>query len=476
MRNSYIQFCKTIASGSIIKRLSLALLVSATLIFLQACNTSSGTYTYNTKPWLTPTGTPIESAEPPSDLSVAAVQRQPLGTPTMRQSTTRAPNQGGPTVKVAILLPLSGQHTKLGQSMLGAAQMAVFDLGHQNFELMPYDTMGTSAGARNAARRALNDGTKLVLGPVFSSAVKAARQVTQGANINMIAFSTDWSLANSHTYLIGFLPFDQIERVMYYAGYTGLNRICAISPNDAYGSAVVSAYHAIAPRAGITPCVERFSTRKNSLSTALRNLSNYNQRQAIKKSKEKALIAQGQTPEQARINVASIEEMPEELPFDAILMPVGGSLAREVGSYLSHYDLPPGKVRRIGTGLMDDSALAQDKSLRGAWFAAPEPQARTKFERRYHQFYSKTPPRLASIAYDATALAAILARIGLKENGHPAYNRTAITNPNGFSGVDGIFRFRPDGIVERGLAILEYKDGHINVVDNAPKTFQNLAH
>jgi ABC-type branched-subunit amino acid transport system substrate-binding protein len=465
MRDLYNQFRKTTLN---------TLLASCVLILLQACSTSSGTYTNNTKPWLTPTGAPIESAEPPSDLSVAAVKRQALDAPDIRRNNIHPQNQGGPTIRVAILLPLSGENSKLGQSMLGAAQMAVFDLGHKNFELMPYDTMGTPAGARIAAHNALNDGAKLILGPVFAPAVKAARQVTQSANVNMIAFTTDWSLANSQTYLIGFLPFDQVERVMNYSDYKGLKRICAISPSDTYGNAVVSTYNSIAPRAGITPCIERFNTNKNSLSTSLRRLSNYDQRQAIKASKERALIAEGKTPEQARLILASTKT-PEDLPFDAILMPVGGPLASEVGSYLSHYDLPSEKVRRIGTGLMDDNTLAHDKSLNGAWFAAPEPQARVKFKRRYNQFYSNTPPRLASLAYDATALAAILAQIGLKKNGEPAYNRESITNPNGFSGVDGIFRFRPDGIVERGLAILEYKNGHIKVVDNAPKTFQNLS-
>jgi hypothetical protein len=351
MRDLYTQFRKTIESCSLLKILSLALLASGAMLFLQACTTSSGTYTYNARPWMTSTGAPIESEEPPSDLSVAAVERQTLDSPTTGYNKTQRPQQGGPNVKVAILLPLSGEQSKLGQSMLNAAQMAVFDLGHKNFELMPYDTMGTPSGARNAARSALNDGAKLVLGPVFSPAVKAARQVTQDANVNMVAFSTDWSLASPGTYLIGFLPFDQIERVLYYAGHTGLGRICAISPDDAYGSAVVSAYYAIAPHAGMEPCVERFSTRQNSLSNALRSLSNYNQRQATKKAKEQALIDEGKTPEQARITVAA-SETPEDFPFDAVLMPVGGSLAREVGNYLNHYDLPPEKVRRIGTGLM----------------------------------------------------------------------------------------------------------------------------
>ncbi len=477
MRDLYTQFRKTKFSRSILTTLSMTVLIITSMILLQACTSSSdSSYNYNTKPWLTPSGAPIDPAKPPSDLTVGAVQRQPLGSPLTKRGKAIQSAAQTPSVKVAILLPLSGQSAQLGQSMLNAAQMAVFDLGHQNFELMPYDTMGSPVGARNAARNALNDGATLVLGPVFSPAVKAARQVTQDANVNMIAFTTDWSLANSQTYLIGFLPFDQIERVIYYAGYTGLNRVCAIVPSDAYGNAVVSAYHVAAPRAGIqTSCVERFSTRKNSLSTALRGLSNYNQRQSNKSAREQALINEGKTPDQARI-IAAKEALSEEMPFDAILMPVGGALAREVGSYLNHYDLPPEKVRRLGTGLMDDEILAQDKSLAGAWFAAPEPQARSKFENRYNRFYRETPPRLASLSYDATALAAILARIGLKENGHPAYDNASITNPNGFSGVDGIFRFRPDGIVERGLAILEYRNGHIEVVDNAPKTFQNLSH
>ncbi len=446
----------------------------------QACTTDSGTYKYNAKPWLTPTGAPIASQEPPNDLSVAAVQKQELNAPVI-SAKNRASSQNfhhdNSAVKVAILLPLSGQQAKLGQAMLNAAQMALFDLGHKSFDLRPYDTMGIPAGARNAARNALRDGAELILGPVFSSSVKAAKQVIKNTNINMIAFSTDWLLADSHTYLIGFLPFDQVERVMYYASYTGLKRICVISPSDAYGSAVISAYQALAPRIGIeNPCIRQFSARKHSLSTALRDLSNYNQRQAIKKAKEQELIEQGKTPEQARMIIATTEETQEELPFDAILMPVGGSLAREVGSYLSSYDLPPEKVRRIGTGLMDDISLAQDKYLKGAWFASPEPQSRGKFEHRYNQFYRKTPPRLASLAYDATALATILARIGLKENGRPAYDRASITNPNGFSGIDGIFRFRPDGLVERGLAVLEYKDGNISVIDSAPKTFQKLSY
>ncbi|MDH5723347.1 MAG: penicillin-binding protein activator [Alphaproteobacteria bacterium] len=399
---------------------------------------------YNAQPWQNNPDDIKPAQDNPGDLRVPGVESQALGEPLSAQDT----NGATPIVRVGILLPLSGQHAGLGQSMLQAAHMALMDMGHGNFELMPRDTAGTSEGARKAAREALNDGAQLILGPVFSDSVRAVRPIAQSADVNVIAFSTDWHLANRNTYLIGFLPFDQVERVIRFASMQGLSRIGVISPEDSYGNGVVSAFQAITenyPASSVR--VERFSTKSSSLGPVMARFTDYQQR----KSTDNAY----------------------GMPFDAVLMPVGGALARQVGSFLNHYDMPPSAVRRLGTGLMDDPSLAKDKSLDGMWFAAPDPQARKKFEQHYKSLYYTEPERIASLAYDATALAAVLARSGIKQKGYPAFDAASITNPNGFYGVDGIFRFRSDGIVQRGLAMLEFRNGKIVVIDRAPKSFQN---
>ncbi len=414
------------------------LLVIMASFFLHGCGGGSSGYN---NPWVMPSDA-APAAEVPNDLSVASVEKHTLEAPANGTS-----QPGSPPVRVAILLPLSGPNAKLGESMLNAAQMALFDVGGDSFELMPKDTMGTPDGARNAAHAAVRDGAALVLGPVFSPSVKAARQVTQSANINMIAFSTDWTLANYRTFLIGFLPFDQVERVTRYASRSGFRRIGVLSPEDSYGNAVVSAYRAISRDAGVVNSrVERFSPDGKDISIIIRKFSDYDARQS-----------------------AQDKHGP---PFDAVLMPVGSTMARQLSSFLNHYDLPPDQVKRLGTGLMDDISLATDKSLAGAWFAAPSPKTRGKFERRFKNTYGVGPLRISSLAYDATALAAILARAGVTQTGKPAFDQRSISNPNGFSGVDGIFRFRSDGIVERGLAVLEYRNGAIVEIDPAPRTFQ----
>ena len=132
----------------------------------------------------------------------------------------------------------------------------------------------------------------------------------------------------------------------------------------------------------------------------------------------------------------------------------------------------PTTVRRIGTGLWDDPNIIRQSNMEGAWFAAPSPHARAKFEREYQDIYGNEPVRLATLAYDATALAAILALRGYSSPAHaPAYNHASFTDARGFNGINGIFRFNQDGVVERGLAVLEIKNKQLIEIDPAPTRF-----
>jgi len=310
-----------------------------------------------------------------------------------------------PPVKVAVLLPLSGTNAALGQSMLQAAQLAVFDLGYDNFELMPRDT---STGAGAAATSAVMDGAQLILGPLFAEEVRAVKSATAGRNINVIAFSTDWTLAGGNTFMMGFLPFGQVERVARYAAANGLKRAAVAAPADQYGSTTSTLFESEAQKNGIV------------ITRALSDAYGY----------------------------------------DAVFIPAGGAALSEILQRVSAKS-----AKKLGTGLWDDPRVAADPAMQGAWFAAPSPTTRANFESRFAATYGARPQRLASLAYDATALAAALAKSG-------GFDAARLTNPNGFAGVDGIIRFNRSGLVERGMAVLEIRGGRIVEIDPAPTSFQ----
>ncbi len=315
------------------------------------------------------------------------------------------PAQPTGTVKVAILLPLSGSNAAVGQSMLQAAQLAIFDLGYDNFELMPHDT---ATGAGPAATTAIRDGAGLILGPLFADDVRAVKAATSGSGVNVIAFSTDWTLAGGNTYMMGFLPFGQVERIAQYAASKGLKRAAVAAPADTYGSTTSSLFESEAQKNGMV------------ITRALSDANGY----------------------------------------DAVFIPAGGSALSGILQRVTNKG-----AKKLGTGLWDDPRVASDPAMNGAWFAAPSPRARAGFESRYAQTYGSRPQRIASMAYDATALAAALSKAG-------GFTPSNLTNPNGFAGVDGIIRFNKSGLVERGMAVLEIRNGAITEIDPAPNSFQ----
>jgi ABC-type branched-subunit amino acid transport system substrate-binding protein len=322
--------------------------------------------------------------------------------------------------KVALLLPLSGKNAALGQAMLNAAQQAVFDMAPQSFELMPRDTNG---GAEKAAKDAISGGAQLFIGPLFASDVAAVKPLAQSSNVNMLALSTDVSLAEPGVYVMGFAPSPQVERVVSYAAKKGAYRFAAVIPATAYGDLVKRAFtESVRNSGGVVEIV-------------------------VSPSQIGGLAARkGQ--------------------IDALFLPLGGNELKKAAENLLSIGFNPMEVKILGTGLWDEPGIGKlSEFLVGGWYAASEPYARENFVSGYIKNYGEEPPRLATLAYDATALSAVLAGRGGR------FDRFSLGNQSGFAGLDGIFRFTPYGVTERGLSINEITHDGSRIIDPSPSSF-----
>lgn len=338
----------------------------------------------------------------------------------------------------AILLPLSGPSAALGQALLNAAQQAVFDAEAAGFELMPRDTGSGGEKAEMAARDAVASGAQLLIGPLFAANVPAVHAIAQQANLEVMALSSDVSKAERGVYIMGFSPKAQVERIVGFAAANGARRFAALLPQDAYGTLIGAAFRdAVAQNGGALVAMEtcNFAAARSQASVPLPCLN--------------AIAAKrGQ--------------------LDALLLPEGGDDLTLIANRLAAMGLGPDHVKLLGTGLWDVPGLGQRvPALVGGWYATTDPAAREDFVKSYRTAYGQEPPRLATLAYDATALAAILSRRGA------AYDTYALTNQGGFSGLDGVFRLRPDGLVERGLAVLQVTPSTPSVLSPAPTSFAN---
>lgn len=375
----------------------------------------------------------------------------------------------GQTPKVALLLPMSGPFAKIGTAMRQAAELALFEIADKGFEMTPIDTGGTPEGARRAAQQARAAGAHLILGPLLSGSVQAVKEELENDDINIIAFSTDAGVAGGKVYLMGFLVAPQIDRIVAYASQQGLKRIAVVAPEGAYGNAVVAAFQKAVEKYQVTDAgTLLYPTESADMTKVFRAFTNYDVRAA--KLLRAIAKTHGKTDARSRRARAKAKrDIKVDVPeWDAVIIADGGARLLLAASMLAFYDVNPDKVQYLGTGQWDDPTVAREPNLKGGWFAAPPPEARAKFVAKFKAQFKSNPPRIATLAYDAVALAAVLAR----SEGGANFGPDAIASANGFIGIDGIFRFLPTGLSQRGLAVLEVAEDEIRMIGNAPKTFE----
>ena len=398
-------------------------------------------------------------------------------------------------VRVGLLVPLTGNSAKLGEILRNAAMMSLFDISSQRLILQFYDTQGTPEGAREAAELAVSQGVELIIGPVFSKSVRAVRPVTHSADISVITFSSDPSNLGDGIYTISTLTSQQVEHIVRYACDKGYKRLAVISQDNATGDIISMAAKAAVDSCGgmITkaafydPIAADLQTAVQSvMPKTMEELETEREEEVKRLEKSKELVMQGkpvlmkneETEEMEEVNMsmdqlqAIIDALKEKelvrdpFEFDAILISEEGSHLRSLGALFSFYDVPS-DIRILGTSQWASSRPSREPALIGGWFSHLPSEGFSVFAQRYKELYGEKPPRIASQAYDAVALAAILAETG-------SFSYENLTTVSGFKGVDGLFRLLPNGLSERGLQVLGVEKKGFVTLSPALEVFESV--
>jgi len=375
----------------------------------------------------------------------------------------------GEPIKVGILLPLSGRNATVGQNLLEAAEMALYDIGDDRLVLVPGDTGDTPGQTATATQELLDKGVEVILGPLFSANVSTAAPIANAEGVNLIAFSNSRDVAAPGAYLMGFLPGAEVKRIVDFARGHGLKRFAALIPNSDYGNLVLQEFQkAVTADGGHLEKIEIYPRDTQGLDDYVRRLADYDRREKLLNQDKADLRSYGDDDlaHDALTDLAGRETL-GDVDFDAVFIPEGGIVLRALAPLLPYYDIDPEHVKLLGTGLWDDTNVSREPAMIGGWFAAPEPAAAKIFSQRFTKTFGAAPPRIASLAYDAMALAATLS----KDPPEKRFSMAAITDPNGFKGVDGVIRFNADGTSDRGLAVLQVEKAGFDVISPAPHSF-----
>lgn len=414
--------------------------------------------------------------------------------------------------KIGMLLPLSGRFGKLGQQMANAAHIAVPDGHGVTLDIRDTDAPGQSA--ESAARAAIDQGDRVILGPLTAQQTAAVSAITQPVGIPEFAYTSDEAQARPGVWVMGITVGQQVNRLVDAATAEGRKSFAAFLPESALGHALGDALlKACAARNLTSPQIVFHTSAPDSIVSGLKTLANWQSRQdqvaqqvqaakpvepdainplgsepaapspqpalpagasmagqggAQSPAPASAVGGSSQNPSQAANQTAVPVIAPP--PFDALLLGDTGLQLATVIDGLKQSSVDPHQTRILGPALW--SAFAGKLgALQGSWFAAPDPAARADFVQRYRARYGYAPSVLANVAYDTATMAAVLSQ---QPDG---FSQTSLLRPDGFAGSDGTFALNANGEVSRGLAVFEIMPGGgVKTASAAPRRLSHATH
>lgn len=356
---------------------------------------------------------------------------------------------GGPRIDtsrpipVALLVPAGGGNAAddaLAASLENAARLAMRELDGVMIDLRVYNTAGNASRAAEVARQAVSEGAKVILGPVYAQNAAAAGRAAGG--VNVLAFSNNPEVAGGNVFVLGNTFQNTANRLVRYAAASGKGNILVVSGQN---SAEELGRNAVVRAISSTPGAESagglsFEVSQTGVINAVPDITS-----AARQTGADAIFLTSGTD--------------GAIPFLAQLLPENG--------------LNPAEIQYIGLQRWDIPASARTlPGLQGGWFAIPDPTLQDQFQSRYLGAFGAQPHAIAGLAYDGIAAIGALAKAGNTD----ALTGAALTQPQGFAGVNGVFRLRGDGTTERGLAIAQVQNKEIVVIDPAPRSFSGAGY
>ncbi|MFP7674215.1 penicillin-binding protein activator [Marivita sp. S0852] len=350
---------------------------------------------------------------------------------------------GGPRVDtaspvpVALLVPRSDSSAgAVASSMENAARLALASLDGVQIDLRVYDTAGNAQQAATQAERAVAEGAKIILGPLYGEASNAAGVAVADNGVNVMSFSNNPSIAGGNVFILGPTFRNTANRLLGYAARQGKNSVVIVHPQNLEGEFGKAAIQAAAAQNGVrVAAVESFAFSQESVNAAVPRI-----RDSVQSN--------------GADSVFLTSTAAGALPMFLQLLPEAG--------------LSPATTQYMGLARWDvPTQILSMPGAQGGYFTLSDPGATTAFESRYRAQYGAAPHPLAGLAFDGIAAVGALVQQGRSD----ALGTRALTQNSGFQGANGVFRLRPDGTNERGLAVATVRNNQVTILDPAPSGF-----
>jgi len=364
-------------------------------------------------------------------------------------------------LRVGIMLPLTGKHYQIGNSLLNASQLALNKTQNKNIKFFVRDT-GDENNITKNFYGLLNEEIDIILGPIFSKNILKIQPLAKDEKIQIITFSNNTQVAKKNLYIFGLTLEDEIRSILEYSTKSENKKLAAILPDNDYGKRIkneITKFHNNHPSELVKTIM--YNPSNPDFYEISKNISAYEQRKINLGLKIKELEALNTEASKKEVRRLKNLDTFGDLPFDSLFIGVENfKQLSMISSILPYYDVDPKKIQYLGNSVWNKDSIIKEPGLNNSLFTSLDHESTSNFKQEYVKIFNQKPHPIASLAYDAVGLA-----ISLSVNKKPI-NASSLTSKKGFIGVSGKFKFLLNGNIKRSPSIYKVKNEKLYKVQN----------
>ena len=333
-------------------------------------------------------------------------------------------------INVLVLLPFSNKFRSIGEKIRKAVDLAVLQSKNNSIRFVYFNT-GQDFNYNDLQLVIEKLNPRLIVGPLLRENLIKIKPIISNFKIPVFSFTNDSSLSEKGIWVLGFSPFDQINKIIDYAIKCKKEKIGFISVDDDYGRKIYDIVENSELKSSIKDKIfinAQVFKNKENLRNTISNFLNYNE--------------------------SNNEDLLSNNEYDFIILIGNRNFILGLAPILTFYDVDLLKTELFTTSVLNDKTLLKEHSLINAKFPLITETNISEFNKLWNLVWSKSETdHLIRLGYYISKISIWVASQNTKFENQLQKGR------NKFSILGNKFIFKANGSVLRPVNIYKINKG-----------------
>ena len=338
-------------------------------------------------------------------------------------------------IKIGLLVPLTGNDSEIGQSIVKSTRLAVNKINNSIIEIIPKDTKSDPTKTLQSAKELSELGVKIIVGPVFNSNLIYLNELK---DITFLSLTNKNKNYSKNIINAGINATSQLKAIDKFIKKNEIKNTIFLTPDGDYKEEIKEAisYSKIKILKNYY-----YNTDPTKLTNQIEKITNYKRRKQNLEDEIKRLENLDEDKNERLIEKLKKRDTLGSVKFDSVIIADFDESLKSVTTSLLYTDISPMDKYFITLNQWFDESLLKEISSQPMYFPSINKENYEKFSEIYFDTFNEYPNQLSFLSYDLVGLVYFLI---LQNNS--VIDEKIFSKKTQFKGKIGIFEIKNNKI------------------------------